>query len=357
MKEYISFDSHKRYTLAERENVRTGKARQSRIEHRPGAILEYLNGCQPNQVVAVEAIGNWYWIVDEIEQAGAQPVLVHPRKAKLMMGMTNKTDKLDVHGLNHLQRNKTLPKVWIASRQTRDHRQLTRIRMVISRRRTQIKNLLSSIFAKYGLELEEFSDRYAKKARSAMEAQIKVLPEQTAWAAQMLLEELDRVEESIGEQEKRVKELILKTKEMELLKSIPGIGVILSAVIALEIGDVQRFACAEKLASYAGTTPRVHSSGGKVRMGQLRTDVNHCLKWAYAEAANCICINHKKFPDRHVSRLYQRIRQRKGHAKAVGAVSRHLAEASFYVLTRREPYKDPALGNLGRCKREDVMSP
>jgi len=75
---------------------------QTRIEHRPGAIREYLSGCPADTAVAVEALGSWYWIVDEIEQAGMQPRLVHPRKAKLMMGMINKTDKLDVHGLNRM---------------------------------------------------------------------------------------------------------------------------------------------------------------------------------------------------------------------------------------------------------------
>jgi hypothetical protein len=50
--------------------------------------------------VAVETIGNWYWIVDEIEAAGCLPRLVHARKAKLMMGEINKTDKLDARGLN-----------------------------------------------------------------------------------------------------------------------------------------------------------------------------------------------------------------------------------------------------------------
>jgi hypothetical protein len=62
----------------------------------------------------VEATANWYWITDEIEQAGCRPRLVHPRKVKLMMGQINKTDKLDTpHGLNVLQRNGTLPTVWI----------------------------------------------------------------------------------------------------------------------------------------------------------------------------------------------------------------------------------------------------
>src|SRR5207245_1927359 len=63
--------------------------------------------------VAVETIGNWYWIVDEIEAAGCVPKLVHARKAKLMMGEINKTDKLDARGLNRLQQAGTLPTVWI----------------------------------------------------------------------------------------------------------------------------------------------------------------------------------------------------------------------------------------------------
>ena len=133
MKEYIAFDSHRRYTLAEREDMRTGRAIQERIEHRPGAIREYLAGCAAGTPVAVEALGSWYWIVEEIEQAGLRPQLVHPRKAKLMMGMINKTDKLDVHGLNRLQRNGTLPTVWIAPGPLRDLRELTRTRMVMSR--------------------------------------------------------------------------------------------------------------------------------------------------------------------------------------------------------------------------------
>jgi transposase len=69
---------------------------------------------------------------------------------------------------------------------------------------------------------------------------------------------------------------------MQLLKSLPGVGLILSATLASEICDVSRFASYEPLASYAGTTPRVHSSGDKLRFGQLQPDVNRYLKWAFA---------------------------------------------------------------------------
>jgi len=46
------------------------------------------------------------------------------------------------------------------------------------------------------------------------------------------------------------------------------------------------------------------------------------------------------FPERHVSQLYGRLRARKGHSKAVGAVARHLAEAAFHVLGRQQAYRD-----------------
>jgi hypothetical protein len=42
-----------------------------------------------------------------------------------------------------------------------------------------------------------------------------------------------------------------------------------------------------------------------------------------------------------VTYLYQRVKQRKGHSVAVGAVARHLAEATFWILKKQEPYREP----------------
>jgi transposase len=91
--------------------------------------------------------------------------------------------------------------------------------------------------------------------------------------------------------------------------------------------DIARFPSAAHLAAYAGTTPRVHASGGRIRYGQLRGDVNRYRTWAFLEAASTICLHRRIRPHRHVSRRSARIQQRKGHPKAVGAVARHLAEA------------------------------
>jgi transposase len=352
MSEYIAFDSHKRYTLMEREDAASGHCRQRRIEHRRGAIRAALAGCELGTPVAVEATGNWYWIVDEIEQAGLVPRLVHPRKAKLMMGCINKTDKLDVHGLNVLQRNGTLPTVWIPPGSLRDLRELTRTRMVLSSHRTRLKNRILATLTKYALQPAGYSDPFGCKARAALDEHVAQLPPETRLVTEMLLEQLDFTEVQIQRLETRLRALVKATPDMELSMTTPGIGVILATVIVLEAGDIERFADAEHFAAYAGRVPRVHASGDKVRFGRSRPDVNRYLKWAFGEAANSVALNHERCPDRHVSRLYLRTKRRRGYPKAIGAVARHLAEAVFHVLRRQEPYQEPRRkGQRGRTRK------
>ena len=91
--------------------------------------------------------------MDEIEAARCVPKLVHARKAKLMLGMVNKTDALDDRGLNRLQRTGTLPTVWIPSGALRDRRDLPRTRMVLVRERTRLKNRIHATLAKYAMTI------------------------------------------------------------------------------------------------------------------------------------------------------------------------------------------------------------
>jgi transposase len=341
--EIIALDAHKRYSQVCVQKQDGRFLCERRINHGKGQILEFLSQWTAGATVALETVGNWYWIVDEIEQAEMRPKLVHARKAKLMLGSINKTDKLDARGLNRLQQVGTLPTVWIPPAKIRDQRELPRTRMVFANLRTRLKNRIHSVFDKYGLhtEFEGITDIFGSQGREKMALTIKQLPSETRYTLRCMLRELDMVEGQIQRIEKRMKKVFSKTEQIKRLMTLPGIGFILAIAIANEIGDISRFATPQRFASYAGTVPRVHSSGGYTRYGKLRSDVNHYLKWAYSEAGNSTAVNHKRLPFRHTSKLYKRIREKKGHAKAVGAVGRHLAEASFWILSRSEDYKEP----------------
>ena len=348
--EYIAFDAHKHYTLASVAQADGQLLREERIEHERGALQAFLARCERGSPVAVETVGNWYWIVDEIDAAGCRPKLVHARKAKLMMGQINKTDKLDARGLNLLQRNGTLPTVWIPPGELRDQRELPRTRMVLVRQRTRLKNRIHATLAKYALRCDEVSDLFGVRGRALLRRHLEALPPHTAFATRVLLEQVEHLDRQVRALEDRMRSVFEPTPMVQWLMTLPGVGFILAVVIALELGDVRRFPDAERFAAYAGTTPRVHASAGKIRHGPLRPDVNRYLKGAFMEAANVTNKHRSHYPRRHLTRLYARLARRKGHSKAIGAVARHLAEATYWMVTKQEAYREPIASRPTRLR-------
>ena len=166
--EYIARNVHKRYTWARVENVHGDRVAEQRVLHQRGAIQRFVQQWTAGSPVAVETVGNWYWVVDEIEAGGGQPQLVNARLAKLLNGSVNKSDQLDAKGLNRLQRTGTLPTVWIPSGAVRDARELPRTRMLFSRQRTQVKNRVLATIAKYGLVIDGVSDAFGKRGRTIL---------------------------------------------------------------------------------------------------------------------------------------------------------------------------------------------
>jgi transposase len=320
----IGCDAHRRFSQLAILNADGQFLEQVRVNHEPGAIRKFLSEFPPGTPVALESVGNWYWIVDEIEAAGCIPLMAHAAKAKVMMGNVNKTDKLDARGLATLLHLGSLPIVWLPPHEIRDERELHRTRMALSKQRTALK---------------------LTKACTA-------LPPETQRCMQQHLIALDHIQGQIKELEERIKQRVEITPNIQLLKTLPGVANILAIVIEREMGTVDRFSSSAHFASYAGTVPTVKASGGKFRYGRLRKQSNQYLKWAFIEAANVIVRQrrHANWRVKHVTILYERIRQRKGHSVAVGAVARHLSEAAFWMLRKQEPYKDPARKVVTRGK-------
>lgn len=166
--ENIAFDVHRRYTFVSVEDEMGRVMYEGRIDHERGAIAGFLGRFSPGSPVAVETTGDWYWVVDEIEAAGLTPRLVHARKAKVMIGCINKTDRLDARGLNRLQRAGTLPTVWIPPGGLRDQRELPRARMYLVHQRSGLKCRVHAAVAKYGLSIPGVSDLFGVRGQRVL---------------------------------------------------------------------------------------------------------------------------------------------------------------------------------------------
>ena len=89
MKQYFGCDAHKRYSVfaSVDEAGQTGK--YNRVEPNRDSLRDFLGKLPPMSPIAIESVGNWYWIIDEMEKAGHAPSLVNAGKAKLLMGQVN----------------------------------------------------------------------------------------------------------------------------------------------------------------------------------------------------------------------------------------------------------------------------
>jgi transposase len=340
MEQFIGCDAHKKFSVFVAVNEKGHAGEALRVAHDRRLYRDFLSRLPACSTIAVEATGSYGWVVDEMERAGHRPKLCNPHEAKRRMGLTNKTDKLDAKGLAILLRNGTLPEVWIPPSELRDQRELLRLRIFLVRLRTRVKNRIHGTLSRHNVQVPG-ADLFGVAARLELGTRLPELPVHSREAIEQELATLDFLETQIESAEQRLEAIMKVSVEADLLKTLPCVGTILSMVLLLEIGKVERFTAAAHLASYAGLVPRVHSSGGRTRMGQVCANVNRNLKWAFVETGNLIVINQRRLAGTHVVRLYQRIKRTKNHQKAVVAVARHLAEAAWWILTKLEVYREP----------------
>ena len=270
-----------------------------------------------------------------------------------MPGTFGKTDKLDAKGLAKLLHLDSLPTVWLPPGEIRDERELHRTRMALSKLRTGLKNRIHATLAtpalaggarEYGITNSDYSDIFVGAGRAWLATTLPQLPPETERCVAQELEALDGLQNQIALLEQYIRERTALAPSIQLLKSLPGVGNILAIVIEREIGSIDRFDTSGRLTSYAGLVPTVHASGGKTHFGHMRKPSNQYLKWAFIEAANVVVRHrhHSAWKATYVCQIYDQVSQRKGHAVAVGAVARHLAEGAFWILKRQQPYRPPA---------------
>ena len=110
----VAMDLHERHsqvgTLDE-----WGEIQQLRIEHDGdwGEMEKFLGGLEAGSRIAVEATGNWWWVVNLAEKHRHEVVLSNPKKTRLIADACLKNDRVDTDQLLHLLRLGYLPRVWI----------------------------------------------------------------------------------------------------------------------------------------------------------------------------------------------------------------------------------------------------
>jgi transposase len=288
---------------------------------------------EPCQAV-LEAGWNWGLMYDWLEQVEnvTEVQLAHPYRTRAIAAAQVKPDAIDAHTLAQLLRGGLIPRAHIPSADTRRLRDLVRQRLFLVRLRTMLKNRIHALLARHHVALPAVSDLFGKRGRQYLSGVL--LP---AGAQELLTQDLRLLEQlsgEIGQTEQALQHALRGDRRLARLQTIPGLGRLLAAVVALEIDTIGRFARPAKLVAYAGLAPATYASGGRIAHGRLLKQSNKWLRWALVEAA-WVAVRCDPYFRTH----FARHRHHKGPQTAIIAVARRLAEVIWHVLREDRPYE------------------
>jgi transposase len=328
------------------------------------ALRDWLAGHGVTQVV-MEATGVYWkapWAILEDE---FECVLVNARHVKQVPG--RKTDVSDAAWLCQLAEAGLLKANFVPPKPIRQLRNLTRYRKTQIQERAREVNRLHKALEDAGIKLDTVAadilgksgrdmldalvagetdpDVLAELARRQMRKKIPALREALTghfdahhrlWVG-AILRHIDFLDEQIehltGMSEEQIRPF---APAVELVCTMTGIQRRGAQCIIGEIGtDMTQFATARHLASWAGHCPGNDQSAGKRRSGKTR-DGSKWLDFALEEAAMAAIRVKANYP----AAQYQRLKPRRGHKRALGAVKHTLLSAIWHMLSTGETYRD-----------------
>jgi transposase len=331
-----------------------------------GDLLALLEWLQANEVthVALEATGVYWKPVWHILAGHFELVLANAAHVKNVPG--RKTDVHDAQWLADLLAHGLIRGSFVPPEQIGVLRDLTRTRKQLVRERSRHVQRIQKVLEDANVKLTSVvSDVVGMSGRAMLEAMIggETDPEKLVelssgrlkaskhelmealhgrvtdhhrFMLQLHLGQIDSLDRAIGRLEEQLGEVLAPFRDIvERLDTLPGVSELMAQTILAEIGtDMERFATAEHLVSWAGLSPRQDESAGKRRSN--RTRKGGWLKTALVQSAWSIV----RTREGHLYAKFLRIKARRGGKKAVVAVAASILTAAYYMIQRGTDFQD-----------------
>jgi transposase len=281
----------------------------------------------------LEMMSGALWVRDELVDCGWRVEVADARKVKTVAPLAAKTDRVDARLLAELCRRELVPALWLPSLDERALRERLRRRMHLVRLRTSAKGRIFGLQTQWGVRVSLARLRQADGLTLLERGGVPALWRRSVSECLALIDFLDARLEPL---EAELRPLAHADPRAVLLDTVPGVAELLALTIAVEIGDISRFASPEKLVSYGRLAPRVHQSGqARPRSGPLSKSGSRLLGWAAVEAAQQAWRESNPWHE-----LYVDVSGRSGnHNSAKAAVARKILVAAWHMLSRDQPFK------------------
>lgn len=300
----------------------------------PNKLQQLLEPYIGNIVVGVECMHCWYWVSDFCDDIGVDFILGHALYMKAIHGGKAKNDRIDSFKIANLIRGGNFPLAYVYPKDMRATRDLLRRRMKIVRHGADLKAHVVNTTSQYNLP----PNKVNLKNTAAREHLKNTFPDtvvQKNIDLDMVIldcyaEQLSKIEWFIETQARQHKPI-----HLHLLKSISGIGRILSLTIIYEIGNIDRFDTVQNFASYARLVKCKAESAGKSYGTQGNKIGNAHLKWAFSEAAVLYLRGNDK-----AKNYLLKLQKRMSKAKALSALAHKLGRCVYFMLKNETVFNE-----------------
>jgi len=331
---YMGIDHHKQYSYITLLDEKGEKLNSGRVANLRSELENFLSGIEEVKAV-VEAGRSSYTMVDVLDDMRIEVTVAHPKEVKAIAKAKIKTDKRDSWMLAHLLRTDLIPEVYKRSRENRSYQRILRQRAFYVGSITRVKNRIHALLSQQSEDVQEEISRvenlFGTKGMKVIRG--LSLPGNQTESLEALVKTFSHLEERRKETNGLVEELYYEIPEARLIHTVPGFGVFLSVLTAVEIADIERFENERKLHSYAGVIPSTFSSGERTYHGKIIKQGNRWLRWAAVEAV---------WPairaDFDVRCYYERLKRKKGANSAKVATARRLLTIIYRMLKENRSY-------------------
>lgn len=327
---YTGIDLHRRSVVVCTLNDSGNVVERRSMKTQPEQITSYFRQWSAGeQNVVVECTTGW--LCDLLRTLGIPVVLAHAKYLKAICYAKVKTDAVDAKTLANLLRMGYVPEAHQLPPEYRAMRDLLRQRMVMEHKRTNIIQRMSSILAQFNITELPCSPSQSSFADFLTGC---ALPMEYQTTLGMYHQQCVQTTQHRKQLETYFKKRLRPTSTLQLLMSIPGIGDITGSIIAMETGDIHRFADAKHYCSYCRLAPGANDSGGKRGHRSGSKDGNPYLKYAFTEVAIKAMMF---YPE--IKRFAAELEHRANKTIARTVVAKELAKIVYYVLTRNQEFK------------------
>jgi transposase len=296
------------------------------------ALLQIIQPFLPDIVITVECIFTWYWIADLCREENIPFILGHALYMKGFHGAKTKNDKIDSHKIAVLLRGGMIPMAYVYPAEMRSTRNLLRRRMHFMYKRSELLSHIQNTRSQYNLP--EFNKCISRKRnRTGISEHFE--DKNVRKSIELNLTLLKQYDNLLTEVELF---LVRHTKEhrpndLYLLRTITGVGKILSLVILYEIQDISRFQRVQNFSSYSRLIKPKKESAGKVKGASNRKMGNAYLKWAFSEATLLLIREKQEIKDLHL-----KLKNKHGKARALAIISHKLGRTVYYMLKNKQAF-------------------